>query len=103
MTSKPLISGVTVSVNFGDKNYGSGSDSFMNLKADYDPGVPPENLDDVVDQGLDLYLAAWKTLLSARYATGVIVPDDYKKLLEASIKRIALVRKFLRKSINEQQ
>lgn len=102
MGTKPSISAVTVSVDFGDKEYGNGSNSFMNISARFpEPGVPLEELDDVIDQGLDMYFAAWKTMLGSRYATGILAPADFKAMLEATTKRIALVRKHLRKPINE--
>ena len=104
MGTKPVISAVTVSVDFGDKEYGNGSNSFMNISARYpEPGVQLEDLGDVIDQGLDMYFAAWETMLSARYATGILAGNDYKTYLEEATKRIAKARKHLRKPIDEQQ
>jgi len=96
--SKPIVHGVTVSVDFGDKEFGNGSNSYMNIQARYpDPGKPVSELGDVVVQGLDLYFAAWKTMLSSRYATGVISGPDFKAALEAAEKKLAKVRAYLAK------
>lgn len=103
MGIKPSISGVTVSVEFGfEGDYGKGTKAFTSLQARYpEAGAPIEEIDDVVDQGLDLYFAAWKTLLASRYASGILAPADFKTMLDATTKRIELVRRHLRKPINE--
>jgi hypothetical protein len=99
--SKAGVTGVTVSVEFGDTSYGAGSKCFTNLQAKFPE--PTEELDDVVDQGLDLYFAAWKTLLAGRWATGVIDKDTFRDQLAATTERIDKARKFLRRKANEQQ
>jgi hypothetical protein len=99
--SKAGVTGVTVSVEFGDTSYGAGSKSFTNLQAKFPE--PTEELDDVVDQGLDLYFAAWKTLLAGRWATGVIDTETFKAQLAATTEKIEKARKFLRKKAHEQQ
>jgi hypothetical protein len=99
--SKAGVTGVTVSVEFGDTTYGAGSKSFTNLQAKF--SEPTEELDDVVDQGLDLYFSAWKTLLAGRWATGVIDTETFKAQLAATTEKIEKARKFLRRKANEQQ
>ncbi len=101
--SKSGVTGVTVSVEFGDTSYGAGSKCFTNLQAKFPE--PNEELDDVVDQGLDLYFAAWKTLLAGRWATGVIDTDTFRAQLDATSLRIDKARRHLRKKAkaNEQQ
>ncbi len=101
MSNKPQVTGVTVSVEFGDTVYGTGSKSFTNLQAKLPE--PTTDLNDVVDQGLDLYFAAWKTLLAGRMATGVIDADTFRTQFTATSERIEKVRKFLRRKANEQQ
>jgi hypothetical protein len=93
------VVGITVSVDFGDKEYGKGLGSFMNVSAKVpDPdGIPLEQLDDVISNGLDLYFAAWKTLLGTRFATGVIDAATFKQTLQNSELRLDKVRKYLRK------
>jgi hypothetical protein len=99
--SKAGVTGVTVSVEFGDTSYGAGSKCFTNLQAKFPE--PAEDLNDVVDQGLDLYFAAWKTLLAGRWTTGVIDTETFKTQLAATTERIEKARKFLRRKANEQQ
>lgn len=101
MSNQPQVTGVTVSVEFGDTVYGTGSKSFTNLQAKFPE--PTDELNDVVDQGLDLYFAAWKTLLAGRWATGVIDTDAFRAQLNATTERIEKARKFLRRKANEQQ
>ncbi len=98
--SKSGVTGVTVSVEFGDTSYGAGSKCFTNLQAKFPE--PAEEFDDVVDQGLDLYFAAWKTLLAGRWATGVIDADTFRAQLSATTERIEKARKFLRRKAHEQ-
>ena len=93
--SNPTIIGVTVSVDVSDKSYGTGNSSFMNVQGRYpDPGVP---LADVLIDGLDMFLAAWKSLLAGRYATGVVTGAEFKKQLGEAEAKFAKVHKFLQK------
>jgi hypothetical protein len=99
----PQITGITLSVNFGDKEYGKGSDSFMNASLKWEDSEAPTllQLDDVIIDGLDLYFAVWQTLLASRYTTGVINAEEFNKRLEASQKRLKMIRKFYKKEISE--
>lgn len=90
----PVITGLTVSVDVSDKNYGTGPASFMNLQGRY---PDPATLDQVLVDGLDMYFAAFKSLLASRYATGVIAGPEFKKTLEAAEIKLAKVRTFLLK------
>ena len=110
MSNKPQITGITVSVSFGDKQYGSGTDSFMNIQTRYpETGKSIEELDDVIADGLDLYFAAWRTILASRFATGQITvevdgktktdSEGFRNTLASTAARIEKVRKFLRKSV----
>jgi hypothetical protein len=95
---KPEIIGVTVSVNLSDKNYGSGSESFISLQGRYpDPTI----LKDVLFDGIDMYFSAWESLLASRYATGAGTALEFKKALEDAKIRLSKVRAFLQKE--EQQ
>lgn len=95
--TKPTITQVSLSVDLGDKSYGSGSSSFCSLQARYpEGGVPLDGVTDVVDASLDLYLACWQTLMSGRYATGIIAAAEYKEVIRKVAIRIEQTRKFLR-------
>lgn len=94
--SKLLISGVTVSFSYSDKEYGKGSEYFQNISAKHD-GIALEELSEVVDQSLDLYFACWKSVLTNRLITGQMKSEDYKITLAAALARIEKVKTFLRK------
>lgn len=94
---KPIISGVTVSVDVGDKEYGNGQSCFMNIQGRYpEPGQPFEELIDVVTDGLDMYFAAWRSLLASRFATGQITSTEFKDTLAAVATRIDKTRRYLK-------
>ena len=94
---KPFISGLTVSVDVGDKEYGNGQSCFMNIQGRYpDSGQPIEEIIDVVADGLDMYFAAWRALLGGRFATGKITKEEFKDTLAAVTLRIDKTRQYLR-------
>jgi hypothetical protein len=94
---KPAIIGITVSCDFADKSYGSGEGSFCNCQARYpEAGLPPEQISQAVDDGLDLYFAAWQTLMSGRYAVGVVDAKEYKEHMESATRRLGKVREYLK-------
>jgi hypothetical protein len=95
--SKPAIHGITISVEVGDKEYGNGQSAYMNLQARYpETGKPIEELGDTVVDGLDLYFAAWKSILAGRSATGIIKGPEFKTQLETVTTRVNKVREFLK-------
>lgn len=95
------IVSVTVSVEYKDHDFGKGSARFVTLTAkapENDPGIPmddPNELDKLLLTTLDLHQTAWKSLLSQRYATGVINAETFNKQLAAVPKRMQKVRDFL--------
>jgi len=93
------VTGITISAEFADKEYGNGQESFMNMSAKCPAPVPIENLDEVIVDGLDMYFACWQTLLASRYATGQIKADEFNKRLEATQQRLKMIRKFYKKEI----
>jgi hypothetical protein len=94
---KPIISGVTVSVDMGDKDYGKGESCFMNMQGRYsEPGLPFDQLIDVVADGLDMYFAAWRTLFGSRYATGKITAVEFSETLAKVTSRIESTRRYLK-------
>jgi hypothetical protein len=95
---KPYITSLTLSAEISDKEYGNGTKAFMNLSGRWpEPGKPIAEIDDVIDEGLDLYFAAWKTMLASRYSTGAIDGKTLKEHLSAAEGRLVKVREFLRK------
>jgi hypothetical protein len=90
---------VTISVTFSDKEYGKGTESFQCLKAEYPAPVEFSEVNNVIDDSLDLFFSAWKTMLGTRFATGVIDAASFKKTLQDSELRIEMVRKYLSHSV----
>jgi hypothetical protein len=102
--TKPTVTQISLSVDLGDKTYGSGSSSFCSLQARYpDGGVPLDAISDVLDASLDLHLACWQVLMSGRYATGIIPATEYTEAIKKAAVRIEQVRKFLRKQEDDGQ
>jgi hypothetical protein len=93
-----VIQSVTISVEVADKKFGDGSGRFMNLKGWYqDAGVPIANVNEVVLDSMDLFLAAWKSLLSSKYAQGGMTAEEYKTSFDAAILKAEKVKAYLRK------
>jgi len=100
---KPFITGLTVSVDVGDKEYGNGQSCFMNIQGRYpEPGQPMDELVDVVVDGLDMYFAAWRTILAGRYSSGQLSGTEFKEVLAATTTRVEKIRKYLRKPVDGQ-
>jgi hypothetical protein len=95
--SSPVIKEITVSVSIADKEYGNGTEAFKCLKADYPAPVSLEKIDDLICDGLDLYLAAWSTLLAGRLATGIIKDvEEFRRTLSGTRERVERIRKYMR-------
>jgi hypothetical protein len=93
--AKLTITGITVSVDLADKTYGSGKGSFMSASArvpEGETGIPLEDGDQVISDGLDLYLAAWQTMLQGRLAAGEITSADYRKQTATFLSRLDKVK-----------
>ena len=94
---KPTITGVTISCDFGDKSYGEGQGSFANCSARYpEAGLPLEQLDQVTQDSLGLFFMCWRTLMSGRFAVGVIGAKEYKEYMEKATSRLQKVQEFLK-------
>jgi len=101
--SKVQINGITISVDFGDKEFGKGQNSFMNIQGKYPDGVAIEEIEDVMQDGLDMYFAAWRTILAGRFSSGHLSGTDFKTALNATSTRVEMIRKYLRKPVDGQQ
>jgi len=92
------ITSMTLSLEVGDKDYGKGMSHFANLTAKLpdNESIPLEQLDEVIDQGLDMYFALFKLILTDRFIAGIIKGEEYKNLLIASEARIEKIRGYLK-------
>jgi len=97
--NKAEVTGVTVSVEFGfEGEYGKGTKSFASIQSRYPEPNSIKDLNGIMSDGLDLYFAAWRTLLAARCGTGVLGGTEFKDILTAATTRVDKVRKYLGQS-----
>ena len=91
------ISSMTVSISMSDKNYGAGNEFFANLtsKTQGEEVIPLEKIEQVVDEGLKMFLTTFQTILTSRFATGNLGAREFKELWEMSETRFAKMHKFL--------
>lgn len=77
------ITGLTLSIEFGDTSYGSGTKSFMNLSARAPEGdpIPIDDPTQAIEAGLDMYLTAWTTLMMGRFGVGTIKSEEFKAMV----------------------
>jgi hypothetical protein len=89
----PTITGITISLEMGyEQEYAKGTKSFISLQGKY---PDPASLDQVLLDGLDMYFAAFQSLLSSRAATGVIGGAEFKETLKITESRLVKVKKIL--------
>ena len=94
------IHGVTLSVDFGDKDYGRGTGRFMSVSAKVpaeSEGIPLEDADDIMRDGAEMYLTAWQTLMQVRCASGEISGPEYKRQTAAFLSMIGKLQMLYRK------
>jgi hypothetical protein len=88
------ITGLTLSVEFGDMEYNKGTKSFMNLSARCPEGaaIPLDNPNEAIIAGLDMYLTAWTTLMNARLASRIINKTEFETGMLDLKKRIGTLK-----------
>jgi hypothetical protein len=82
-------------VDFGDKVYGHGNSRFMSASAkvpEGSDGIPLDQGDEIIQDGIDLYFTAWQAMLQTRYATGEIDGNQFAKETAAFKLRIERVK-----------
>lgn len=89
--SELAIHGVTVSVDFGDKQFGNGNGRFMSASTKVPDDAVGKSPDQAMKDGLELYFTAWQTLMQTRCATGEISGTDYKLQTADFLLRIARI------------
>lgn len=95
------IQGVTLSLELKDLNYGSGPARFISIKGGMpegseNSGIPFENIDDVVDQSLQMFITAWKSLQMARFCANEVDGETLMKMLKRSEIRLEKMYKALK-------
>ena len=83
------ITGVTVSVEIGNKKYGEGQSAFMSITSRLPEGAEPLQLtnDKVMEDGMEKYFTAWETLLQGLATSGSISGFEFKESLATALVR----------------
>lgn len=91
------ISNLTVSVEIADKEYGNGNSGYTSISG-YVDDAKLDQIDDVIDAGLDLFVAAWQTIIAGKVATKLLSmsAQEVQDTVTAIQKRVAKVRTLLR-------
>ena len=98
------ITAVTISVEAADKEYGKGDSRFTSLKGSYrDEGVTLADIDLVVLDSLDMFLAAWRSLLLAKYTQGTLPGKELTAALDRAVQRTEKARAYLKREADGQQ
>jgi hypothetical protein len=99
-----LVTGMTLSLDLKDLNYGAGQSRFINLKSEVPEGAEgfaPEEMEALVDQSLDMHLAMWESLQFAKYAAGEVTGTEAIAAVNKAKARIKKLREFLKSSTEE--
>jgi hypothetical protein len=59
------VKSISVSLEIADKEYGNGNSGYANIQAHVDD-KPIEQIEDVIDAGLSLFMACWEVILGGK-------------------------------------
>jgi hypothetical protein len=98
------IKSITVSMEIACKEFGNGNSGYASLTAQIDEGSM-ERLPDIVDGGLDMYVAAWETILAGKVATKLLgmTGQEFQTVVPKIRKRLTQVKAMLRAAGEVQQ
>lgn len=98
--SKLAVTGINLLVEIADKNYGSGTASSINISAKTPVGgISLANGNELIDEGLSMYLTAIQTLMAGRLATELVTEEAYKSFLQTANARIVQLRQALKNPV----
>jgi hypothetical protein len=91
------IKSIQVTLEIADKEYRNGNSGSTQIAAWVDD-CPIDKLDDLIDAGLDLYLAAWQTVIGAKVATKLLAMTgpELQDIVAKVKARLVKVRALLR-------
>lgn len=91
------IRSITVSMEISDKEYGNGNSGYASLSASIDDGNV-ERMADVVDAGIEMFVAAWETVLGGKVAAKVLSMkgEEFTVAVGSVRKRMSRVKALLR-------
>jgi hypothetical protein len=94
-----LVTGMTLSLDLKDLNYGAGQSRFVNIKSEVPEGAEGYATDDMealVDQSLDMHLAMWESLQLAKYAASEITGNEALSSIQRAKSRIKKIREHMK-------
>lgn len=98
------IKSITVSMEISDKEFGNGNSGYASLTAMIDDGNM-DRLPEIVDGGLDMYIAAWEMILAGKVATKLLgmKGQEFQEIVPKTRKRLTQVKSMLRAAREVQQ
>jgi hypothetical protein len=90
------IKSLTMSLELADKQYGDGNSGYTSITA-YVDDASLEHIENVIDAGLNLFVAAWETVIGGKVATKMIgmSAQELRDNVTAVRRRAAKVRALL--------
>src|SRR5215472_7632978 len=90
------IKSITVSLEIADKEYGNGNAAYTNIQAHVDD-TPIEQIDDVIDAGLALFVDAWEIILGGKLAVklNTLTPAETRETVTNVRQRLTKVQALL--------
>ena len=90
------IKSISVSLELADKNYGTGMAHYANLQA-YVDDAGLDQVNDVIEAGLMLYIAAWRTLMAGQLVTklGTMTGNEVREIMGKINSRLGKVKALL--------
>jgi hypothetical protein len=91
------IKTLTVSVEIADKQYGDGNSGYSSITASVDD-ASLEHIENVIDAGLNLFVAAWQNVIGGKVATKMLGmgAQELQDVVGKIRNRLVKVRELLR-------
>jgi len=91
------VKSISVSLELSNKDYGKGAAHYSNIQA-YVDDAGLDQINDVIDAGLMLYVAAWRTLMAGQLVTklGVMTGNEVREIMGKINSRLGKVKSLLR-------
>ena len=91
------IKTLTVSVEISDKQYGDGNTGYSSITA-YVDDASLEHIENVIDAGLNLFVAAWENVIGGKVATKMLGmgAQELRDSVASIQRRATKVRELLR-------
>jgi hypothetical protein len=90
------IKSISVSLELADKTYGTGLSNYANVQA-YVDDANLDQINDVIDAGLMLYVAAWRTVMAGQLVTmlGTMKGVEFREVMAKVNSRLPKVKALL--------